>query len=76
MQSPGLASTTTPLAHPAFVFKRSRHLPSLNISVEEYEHTATGAVHFHLASDNPENVFLVALLATLSLPARGQPRSS
>ena len=28
--------------------------------MEEYEHKATGAVHFHLASDNPENVFLVA----------------
>lgn len=48
-------------AHPAFVFKRSRFLPTLNLTVEEYEHRATGAVHFHLASDNPENVFLVAL---------------
>ncbi|MGV3591109.1 MAG: insulinase family protein, partial [Gammaproteobacteria bacterium] len=47
--------------HPAFVFKRSRFLPTLNLTVEEYEHRATGAVHFHLASDNPENVFLVAL---------------
>lgn len=62
MQSPGTAaSQTVPLAHPAFIFKRSRFLPTLNLSVEEYEHLATGAVHFHLASDNPENVFLVAL---------------
>jgi len=62
MQSPGTAaSQTAPLANPAFTFKRSRFLPTLNLSVEEYEHIATGAVHFHLASDNPENVFLVAL---------------
>ena len=62
MQSTGtIAATATPLAHHAFRFKRSRFLPTLNLSVEEYEHIATGAVHFHLATDNPENVFLVAL---------------
>ena len=62
MQSPGTtAAQASPRAHPAFMFKRSRFLPTLNLSVEEYEHLATGAVHFHLASDNPENVFLVAL---------------
>ncbi len=55
------AATATPLAHPTFRFKRNRFLPTLNLSVEEYVHVATGAVHFHLASDNPENVFLVAL---------------
>ena len=71
MQSPG-AHTTQAAAgasasahashvHPAFVFKRSRFLPTLNLTVEEYAHRATGAAHFHLASDNPENVFLVAL---------------
>lgn len=62
MQSPGTAaSQAAPLVHSTFIFKRSRFLPTLNLSVEEYEHPATGAVHFHLASDNPENVFLVAL---------------
>ncbi len=56
-------STAIPATHGAtsFVLKRSRFLPTLNLTVEEYEHLATGAVHFHLASDNPENVFLVAL---------------
>lgn len=44
-----------------FTLKRSRFLSTLNLTVEEYEHGATGAMHFHLASDNPENVFLVAL---------------
>ena len=28
--------------------------------MEEYEHRATGAMHYHLNCDNPENVFLVA----------------
>ncbi len=40
---------------------RSRYLETLNITVEEYEHEITGAKHFHLASENPENVFMVAL---------------
>lgn len=40
---------------------RSQYLDTLNIKVEEYEHKTTGAKHFHLASDNPENVFMVAL---------------
>lgn len=46
--------------HPAFQWQRSEHIPSLNLSIEEYTHKRTGAVHYHLASDNPENVFLVA----------------
>ena len=39
---------------------RSQFLDTLNIQVEEYEHRVTGARHYHLASDNPENVFMVA----------------
>jgi Zn-dependent M16 (insulinase) family peptidase len=64
MQSTGPQASTFSApghVHPAFVFKRSRFLPTLNLTVEEYAHRETGAVHFHLASDNPENVFLVAL---------------
>ena len=48
-------------AFPSFILKRSQRLKTLNITVEEYEHRETGAMHYHLASDNPENVFLVAL---------------
>src|SRR5690606_15856145 len=56
------ATSTTPVTGSTpFVLRRSRYLPTLNITVEEYEHLRTGAVHFHLASDNPENVFPVAL---------------
>ncbi len=47
--------------HPAFLWKRSQSIDSLNIIVEEYEHIKTGAVHYHLSADNDENVFLVAL---------------
>ncbi|MDX9875099.1 MAG: insulinase family protein, partial [Spongiibacteraceae bacterium] len=47
--------------HPAFEWLRSQHLESLNITVEEYRHRKTGAVHYHLAADYDENVFLVAL---------------
>src|SRR5687768_10328008 len=47
--------------HPAFQFLRSQPIPSLNLTVEEYEHKTTGARHIHLCADNDENVFLVAL---------------
>lgn len=47
--------------HPAFEWIRSETIESLNISIEEYQHKKTGALHYHLAADNPENVFLVAL---------------
>lgn len=61
MQLSATSSSTSQGANSAFVLKRSRFLATLNLTVEEYVHTRTGAVHFHLASDNPENVFLVAL---------------
>lgn len=47
--------------HPAFQWKRSQKIDSLNIVIEEYEHIKTAAVHYHLSADNNENVFLVAL---------------
>src|SRR3989304_5890583 len=47
--------------HPAFELKRRTPIDSLHLVVEEYRHRGTGAPHFHLAADNPENVFLVAL---------------
>jgi len=45
--------------HPAFQWQRSEDISSLNITMEEYVHRVTGAKHFHLSSENPENVFLV-----------------
>ncbi|MFT4875081.1 insulinase family protein, partial [Congregibacter sp.] len=50
-----------PVAHDSFIPLRSERIDALNIRIEHYEHRDTGAVHYHLATDNPENVFLVAL---------------
>ena len=52
-----------PATAPANQFALKRRVPidSLKLTVEEYEHAKTGAVHLHLASDSPENVFMVAL---------------
>ncbi|QEI12173.1 insulinase family protein [Cellvibrio japonicus] len=52
---------TQAVTHPAFEFIRTHTLDSLKLRVEEYRHKATGAQHIHLAADNNENVFLVAL---------------
>ncbi|MGK0500614.1 MAG: Zn-dependent M16 (insulinase) family peptidase, partial [Oceanicoccus sp.] len=76
-----LTSNTTPsstdsnetnlgLAHPAFEWIRSQAIESLNIEVEEYRHIKTGAMHYHMAADNDENVFLVAL-RTVPMDSRG-----
>jgi presequence protease len=47
--------------HDAFEWLRSEPISALNAVIEEYRHRVTGAQHFHIVSDNPENVFLVAL---------------
>lgn len=45
----------------SFESVKSHRISALNVTLEEYRHTATGAAHYHLAADNDENVFLVAL---------------
>lgn len=57
-------------SHPAFRWLRSQTIPSLQLDMHEYEHIKTGARHYHLAADNPENVFLVAL-RTLPMDSTG-----
>ena len=47
--------------HPTFEFLRSQRIESLDLDVSEYRHIKTGAQHIHIATDNSENVFLVAL---------------
>ncbi|MEH6582519.1 MAG: insulinase family protein [Halioglobus sp.] len=64
------SSHTLPPAHAAFKAIRQETIESLNIRVEEYEHRATGASHYHIAADNTENVFLVAL-RTVPQDSRG-----
>lgn len=49
------------IAHASFEFLRSQTIDALKIRVEEYRHRVTGAQHIHIAADNNENVFLVAL---------------
>jgi Zn-dependent M16 (insulinase) family peptidase len=58
LSTPALQPNTV---HPAFEWVRSQDIESLNITVEEYRHLKTGAMHYHMAADNDENVFLVAL---------------
>ena len=47
--------------NPAFELLREQDFPSLKVRYQEYRHRVTGAQHIHLAADNKENVFLVAL---------------
>lgn len=54
------SGSARPQPHPAFEHVRSQKIDSLGLCVEEYRHRRTGALHFHLAADHPENVFLVA----------------
>lgn len=42
-----------------FTLERTKHIPALNLTFEEYSHTS-GAKHYHLANDYVENVFMVA----------------
>ena len=46
--------------HPAFSALEKTHISSLNLTMEKYQHRKTKAFHYHLASENEENVFLVA----------------
>ena len=53
--------TTHPEHHSAFVFKRRQWIEALQLHVDEFEHPATGARHFHMAAQDDNNVFLVGL---------------
>lgn len=48
------------LHHPAFELLQTEAVPSLRITVQAFRHQATGAMHYHLASEDANNVFLVA----------------
>ena len=65
-QSPSKQSAT----HSAFEWVRSQRIDTLNIEMQEYRHRKTGAMHFHLASEDTENVFLVAL-RTVPMDSKG-----
>ncbi|NKI17161.1 peptidase M16 [Spongiibacter sp. KMU-166] len=50
---------TTPDA--SFELINSTDIEALGVNLAEYRHRKTGASHYHIAADNPENVFLVSL---------------
>ena len=49
------------IPHPSFELIQEQHIDALKLDFQRYKHKVTGAEHYHFASDNPENVFLVAL---------------
>ncbi|MDE2419749.1 MAG: insulinase family protein [Gammaproteobacteria bacterium] len=50
----------TALAFETFELLRREPIESLSAELQEYRHKVTGALHYHLAADNDENVFMVA----------------
>ncbi len=62
-----LSSTPT---HPAFELIRREPIAALSAELYEFRHRLTGAVHYHLSTDNDENVFLVAF-RTQPMDSRG-----
>ena len=63
MSGSASAAVTPPLHHhPAFEFRGSHTVTSLDLGIDEYRHLATGARHFHFRADDDNNAFLVALL--------------
>jgi Zn-dependent M16 (insulinase) family peptidase len=44
-----------------FELRQSRRIETLDLTVYEYVHRKTGALHYHLEAENTENVFMVAL---------------
>jgi len=54
------AATANIKHHPSFRWLRSEAIDSLNLTLHEYQHIKTGALHYHMAAENIENVFLVA----------------
>ena len=46
--------------NPAFKLLQEKHIPALNIDIQEFQHIDTQAQHIHIKADNNENVFMVA----------------
>ena len=58
------------ISHPAFKHLRSQRIDTLDVTVREFEHIKTGAMHFHMEADHQENVFMVAL-RTVPMDSKG-----
>ncbi|AXY59968.1 insulinase family protein [Acinetobacter sp. WCHAc010052] len=66
-----VTETLAQTVHPAFQLVRQHHVEALDISVSEYKHKVTGAMHYHLATEHDENVFLVAF-RTQPMDSKGE----
>ena len=66
-----VTETISQTVHPAFQLVRQHHVEALDILVSEYKHKVTGAVHYHLATNHDENVFLVAF-RTQPMDSKGE----
>ncbi|OTG82585.1 peptidase M16 [Acinetobacter sp. ANC 5054] len=66
-----VTETISQTVHPAFQLIRQHHVDALDILVSEYKHKVTGAVHYHLATNHDENVFLVAF-RTQPMDSKGE----
>lgn len=66
-----VTETLSQTVHPAFQLVRQHHVEALDILVSEYKHKVTGAMHYHLATDYDENVFLVAF-RTQPMDSKGE----
>lgn len=66
-----VTETTHQSIHPAFQLLRQHHVEALDLHVAQYQHKVTGAVHYHLASESDENVFLVAF-RTQPMDSKGE----
>ncbi|WP_085442027.1 insulinase family protein [Magnetofaba australis] len=62
MNLPQSAASAADQQSDGFVLQSRAAVEALNIVVESYRHQRTGARHIHLASDDPQNTFLVAFL--------------
>ena len=49
------------MAYPTFIQREEHQVAALNLTVQSFVHKITGAEHYHLQCDNPENVFMVGL---------------
>lgn len=66
-----VTETISHTIHPAFQLVRQHHVEALDILVSEYSHKVTNAVHYHLATEHDENVFLVAF-RTQPMDSKGE----
>ena len=66
-----VTETISHTVHPAFQLVRQHHVAALDILVSEYKHKETNAIHYHLATEHDENVFLVAF-RTQPMDSKGE----